>query len=70
MVKGHFEINWPLIFYSFRQEAPPVLKTSNGVIDCENRKLDCPLCASRQSGIIQDSCEGGLTSECIDNIVN
>ena len=41
----------------FRQEAPPVLKTSNGEIKCENPKLDCPLCVSRQSGIIQDSCE-------------
>ena len=51
------------ILYSFRQEAPPVLKTSNGAIDCENQNLDCPLCASRQSGIIQDSCEGGLVSE-------
>ena len=45
------------MFSLFRQEAPPVLKTSNGEIKCENPKLDCPLCVSRQSGIIQDSCE-------------
>ena len=33
-----------IVFYDiFRQEAPPKLKTSNGAIDCENKKIDCPL---------------------------
>ena len=54
VINGHFEINWPLISYSFRQEAPPVLKTSNGAIDCEAKI--CKLCRER-TALLSDECD-------------